>query len=100
MCLAGAFPTLLAWAVTVLPDTARRISGALLTANLAGSAALPYALALLTGPAPPAAVPLALAGLALASAAALAAAVRATGPAPGTHPRPSPAHTDEMEHSA
>ncbi|WP_193097216.1 MFS transporter [Streptomyces sp. C8S0] len=110
VCLAGAFPTLLAWSVTVLPDSARRISGVLLTANLAGSAALPYALALLTGPAPPAAVPLALAALALASAAALAAAVRAAAvraaaPAPGAlphrpHTRHSATRPDEMEHSA
>ncbi|WP_052411749.1 MFS transporter, partial [Streptomyces sp. NRRL S-118] len=67
ICLAAVFPTLLAWAVTVLPGP-RRISGVLLTANLAGSAVLPFVLGRLTTGAVPASIPLALAALAVVAA--------------------------------
>ncbi|MFE9775833.1 MFS transporter [Streptomyces sp. NPDC005931] len=80
LCLAGAFPTLLGWAVTVLPSARQRVSGVLLTANLAGSAALPLAFGRFTDPGAPASIPLALAALAVAAAAALLAAVRSARP--------------------
>ncbi|MFB9391349.1 MFS transporter [Streptomyces coeruleoprunus] len=89
ICLAGAFPTLLAWTVTVLPGP-RRVSGVLLTANLAGSAALPFLLGHVTDPAAPASVPLALAALTLVAGAALLTAVRAARPT-SQHALP-PAH--------
>ncbi|MFI6108177.1 hypothetical protein [Streptomyces sp. NPDC051310] len=86
ICLAAVFPTLLAWAVTVLPGP-RRTSGVLLTANLAGSAVLPFVLGRLTAGAVPASIPLALAALAVVAAVPLVPAARAARPA-GRRPSP------------
>lgn len=86
LALAGTFPTLLAWATTVLPAP-QRVTAVLLTANLVGSATLPLALAWLTNPARPASIPLALAGLVLLSAlGALLAARRAARARPPAAP--------------
>ncbi|MFF9869851.1 MFS transporter [Streptomyces sp. NPDC013953] len=105
ICLAAVFPTLLAWAVTVLPGP-RRISGVLLTANLAGSAVLPFVLGRLTTGAVPASIPLALAALAVVAAVPLVPAARAAGrrfrrePPPSPAPKtPSPTPSEELEAS-